>query len=297
MTDRLLLPSDVSEAVGERRSSANLGMLVNRLIPDLSAGGWRQEQIHAHLRDRVAEVWKGKSADIDPALRAHRARLGEAASGVAESHGGYCARFTVKTETNLVIGMGNASVFENGLTLHHTMGFPYLPGSSIKGITSNWLREACLWDETGVSPGEFQLRSGVALQEWEERLTPVFGSQDQRGLAQFWDAFPVRLPGLEVDIMNCHYGPYYEDPGKNPPADWYQPNPVFFLAITPGTEFEGHLLLIPRPGYASDNLKTCWDDAKRWLEGALTAWGVGGKTRKGYGQIASFELKDKATPA
>ncbi len=38
----------------------------------------------------------------------------------------------------LVVGLGNPSVYETSMTLHHIYGIPYLPGSAIKGVTRSY---------------------------------------------------------------------------------------------------------------------------------------------------------------
>jgi len=40
----------------------------------------------------------------------------------------------LKTGYRLAIGLGLPSFFENGITLHHVYGSPYIPGSSVKGL-------------------------------------------------------------------------------------------------------------------------------------------------------------------
>jgi CRISPR-associated protein Cmr6 len=40
----------------------------------------------------------------------------------------------LKTGYRLAVGLGLPSFFENGLTLHHIYGSPYIPGSSVKGL-------------------------------------------------------------------------------------------------------------------------------------------------------------------
>ncbi len=41
-------------------------------------------------------------------------------------------------EWRLIVGLGLPSSLETGITLHHLYGFPYLPGSAIKGVTRGW---------------------------------------------------------------------------------------------------------------------------------------------------------------
>jgi len=52
--------------------------------------------------------------------------------------------FKFKTSTRLVVGMGIPSFFENGITFHHTYGVPYIPASSVKGLSRFSYLAGCL---------------------------------------------------------------------------------------------------------------------------------------------------------
>jgi CRISPR-associated protein Cmr6 len=114
-------------------------------------------------------------------------------------------------EWRLVTGLGSAGVLEgSGMTLHRLYGFPYLPGSGLKGLVRHYL-----WlDE----------RRGDA----DPLITRILGSPGQRGEVIFWDAWPEVWPILEVDIINVHFQEYYaQDWGHSqpvPPADYLSPN-------------------------------------------------------------------------
>jgi len=45
---------------------------------------------------------------------------------------------TLKPDWRLIVGLGNESIYETSMTLHHIYGFPYIPGSAIKGVTRNY---------------------------------------------------------------------------------------------------------------------------------------------------------------
>ncbi len=47
----------------------------------------------------------------------------------------------LKNASRFVTGMGREHPLENGFTWHHTLGVPFLPGSSFKGILRAWYRE------------------------------------------------------------------------------------------------------------------------------------------------------------
>lgn len=44
----------------------------------------------------------------------------------------------LKPDWRMVVGLGNPSVYDTSITLHHIYGIPYIPGSAIKGITRHY---------------------------------------------------------------------------------------------------------------------------------------------------------------
>lgn len=116
--------------------------------------------------------------------------------------------FAFKNVSRFVLGMGIEHPIENGLTWHPTLGVPYLPGSSLKGIVRSWIREEY---------GNKEL----------ENLN--FGSQDGVGELIFFDLLPIQPVRLAREIMTPHYGKYYQE--KAIPGDWESPVPIQFLAV------------------------------------------------------------------
>lgn len=109
---------------------------------------------------------------------------------------------------------------------------------------------------------------------------PIFGSQDEKGNIVFYDAYLLSTDKnlFEMDIINVHYQPYYQDPANNPPADYYNPVPNNFLTIPAGVKFR--ILLTVRHG-GKDLLKT----SSEWVKAALSDFGIGAKTAVGYGEM------------
>lgn len=172
----------------------------------------------------------------------------------------------------IAIGLGNESVYENGFTFHPTYGIPYLPGTSLKGMTRHW---------------------AVANGKDKKLIEQIFGNENRpdiktedirQGRIIFFDAYPAELKEsmLQPDIMNNHYPEYYE--GKKPPADWLSPRPIFFLTMKE-VEFRFLLGVIPRGGAQEEGDKKLLDTAKKWLENALFESGIGAKTAVGYGRM------------
>src|SRR5699024_884712 len=113
------------------------------------------------------------------------------------------------------------------------------------------------------------------------------GDDGKRGALIFWDAFPV-LPrtaeSLAPDVMTPHQTHYYRD--GEAPHDSGQPNPILFVTIPPGAQFEFFVdcktsLLAPELA-ASNRWQTLLQDA---FEYAFDWLGFGAKTAVGYGQM------------
>ena len=57
---------------------------------------------------------------------------------LVEAHGGRWRVF--RTTSRFVTGLGRRHPVENGFAWHSTLGVPYLPGSSVKGMVRAWTR-------------------------------------------------------------------------------------------------------------------------------------------------------------
>ena len=174
--------------------------------------------------------------------------------------GGRIGVFT--TESGFVTGLGRSHPVENGFAWHPTLGTPYLPGSSVKGLVRAWARE------------QADPRSDP------ETLTRVFGESDRAGEVRFLDAVPTNPVKLDADVMTPHYGSWSED---DPPGDWRSPNPIPFLTTASGASFL--FGFIPdRPATSGDREKDL-DAVSEWLCDALQWTGGGAKTAVGYGRF------------
>jgi CRISPR-associated protein Cmr6 len=214
-------------------------------------------------------------------------------------------KFRLKTAYRLVIGAGYPSFIENGFLFHHVYGIPYIPGETLKGLARTVfilsVAEA-VKEETKLSNIEKQLSEEVevisyqipkkiniilddyAIENPVETFRKIFGSKKRRGQVIFFDAYPVKFnpsEHFEADIMNSHYGEYYQS-GKVP-ADWLNPNPIHFLALKEGIDFEFSLGLAPLEPMEDNEEKLLLETARKLLEVGLKNFGVGNKKRKGYG--------------
>ena len=182
----------------------------------------------------------------------------------------------LKNASRFVTGMGREHPLENGFTWHHTLGVPFLPGSSFKGILRAWYRESC---------GEIvQNKKGDEIWQENEQTERWFGSQE-KGVGKFicLDMLPLEKPRLVVEIMTPHYGPYYQDEsGKTAPGDWHNPVPIPFLAVEAGTSWQ--VAIIPGPSHRTIDQSELEKLEKR-IPLALSCLGAGAKTAVGYGRF------------
>lgn len=168
--------------------------------------------------------------------------------------------FVYALRSRMVIGLGGADVREVGFSFHR-MGFPYVPASSLKGLT----RAAAL------------LLCHSSQEEVDALLGASVSEEGQAGQVLFLDAIPFLSPEdkalLEVDVLNPHFPDYYQQEGKTEPTEWQDPNPIFFLGVPAGTAFcfglIGEQSRVERVG--------------AWLERGLRELGIGAKTTLGYG--------------
>ncbi len=179
------------------------------------------------------------------------------------------------TQSRFVTGLGREHPVENGFTWHHTLGTPYLPGSSVKGVLRDWVEH---WQDSNGDGGNKALVAN---------LFGSAGSESKIGSLICFDALPVKPVKLEAEVMTPHYSEYYQDKGThNPPADWYSPVPIPFLTVAASQKFI--FGIAPRRGTAVD-LAVVF----QWLDQALEILGAGAKTASGYGSflpVISFDI-------
>ncbi|MEO0224185.1 MAG: type III-B CRISPR module RAMP protein Cmr6 [candidate division WOR-3 bacterium] len=200
----------------------------------------------------------------------------------------------ISTQSRLIIGLGSQHVLETSITLHHILGVPYIPGSALKGVC----RAVAFWklaESKGIQIQEEFYKELVKDDEEILKYQLLFGAQNFKGLLLFLDAYPTENNSqiFDLDIMNVHYPSYYE--GKSAPGDWENPRPIFFLVVKEGVEFQFNVLFDDfRWEKIKDNfsekVKNCVEDLIRnqkffgeILKEALCEFGVGSKTRLGYG--------------
>jgi len=227
---------------------------------------------------------------------------------IYENAGFIVINYEAELKSPLITGIGQTHPNEVGMVFDHTMGIPFIPASSVKGIVrfahmlelikSEDLDEYKKTDKDGEYIDESNLKTkipaifgGDADEEGEKKTKKL------KGKVIFLDAYPEKKPDLHVDIMNPHYGDYYRDEnvktppadcdenGKTPPADYLDPTPIKFLTVKQGTKFIFKAIL-PKDSGLLQPLKTAF-------ENVLKDEGVGAKTAVGYGRFEIQNNKEK----
>ncbi len=180
--------------------------------------------------------------------------------------------FELTTQTRLVVGLGSGSVLETSIKLHHIYGIPYIPASAIKGVLRAYrIWKLADWNEERFKEIERRVDENKPSSEEEDKITKIFGNQQQKGNLIFLDAYPISFEGFDIDIMNPHFPDYYDK--DKPPADWQNPNPITFLTIPEGTTFE---FFFKNSEIYDRNLESDLKEAFKYI-------GIGAKTALGYG--------------
>jgi|Deesub1362A_J573_1020465.scaffolds.fasta_scaffold03404_3 CRISPR-associated protein Cmr6 len=182
----------------------------------------------------------------------------------------------------LIVGLGHESVYETSMTLHHIYGIPYIPAQSIKGVLRSFIINRLFAKN---NEGEIDLENAEKRALKDPGFKFIFGDEKQQGKVRFFDAYPASEPGIELDIMNPHYGPYYKGEEKYP-GDYYNPVPVTFLTVR-DVEFIIYFGIKQGDNKAIEEGR--FEGQKPlavilyWLKKALKEHGIGAKTAAGYG--------------
>ncbi len=270
-----------------------------------------RKEREAHVAEKIANIGR-----VDSAL----ARVGSAnairfLADIGKSFQGQVVTFEATLGSRMMVNLAGGVVENAGIALDRCFGLPLIPGSAVKGIS----RVQALW-EIHEATGQEKLRllrlamllfgfgahdlkpkgdigwAGGAQQVKD--IAVEIGAQDFKGCACFLPAYPTSTPTLVVDMVNPHYPEYYS--GRRQRAeDNESPIPNYFPAVEAGSSFGFAVLLnrVPQdPNLAAADLL---NQAKEWLERAVTRKGVGAKTAAGYGwfELGRREVSASVAPA
>lgn len=169
-----------------------------------------------------------------------------------------------------ITGLGQPHPVENGMSWHMTLGVPFLPGSSVKGMVRTWAE----WENGKQNREEVQRIFGPESEAQEKHIGTVI----------FFDALPREPVKLDTEMITPHYGPYYQRLAEYP-GDWFDPVPIPYLTVAPNQVFI--FAIAPRDAQKEEHLQDL-KRVKKWLQQALKWCGAGAKTSTGYGR---FEIE------
>ena len=194
--------------------------------------------------------------------------------------------FTAILESRMMVNQAGGMLENAGLCLHRHFGYPFIPGSAVKGIARH-----AAWSEWNAAQDE------EARMSRAKRVADVFGfptgdsSLDhylasihydvrKQGSIAFLSAVPVKRASLVSEILTPHGG-----------NDWTDPVPSAFPAVEKGTEFRFSIVPLRNGG------RQLAEDALRFLKTGLVKNGAGAKTNAGYGwfSIEGFQLENEDT--
>lgn len=241
---------------------ANAGLELDRYLAQAVGGD------NAALHRLLGRVCQASPSDVYAAAYDRWVK-------VLNGWGAEVARDFFEVSDRLVVGLGNESVRESGVTLHHTYGVPYIPGSALKGLARRYAGAALMAEAAAAADPD------AAADVARQQLEALVGSTGNAAFFTFFDAWYV--PGsapqdhpLQPDVITVHHPTYYGSRGTkgHGPWDFDDPTPVPFVR-----EAGTYLVAVRGPG-------PDWTEfALATLEHALAEWGVGAKTAGSYGRL------------
>lgn len=295
----LPVPKETQSAFRDNNStSENAYLLLNRFLEG------KNERNKSFDTQKTQEELYSKIQGISFDFKPHVMRTRRLLDRLSDT-GLHVRSFELSTVTRIVVGLGDTNALEVGFTLHPLYGFPYIPGSSLKGLCRTWLEigentfdgkeiideedlNKAISNESRVVFGSF-VKDPKEPKKIDEDIFEAYNQDNQSsnklGDVIFLDSLPSDETkfGFEIDIMNPHYSKYYSEPGKHPPGDWYSPVPIKFLTLKPETTFLFSLV--------SRNEESLVK-AKKWLISGLSDLGIGAKTSSGYGLFSETDLEE-----
>lgn len=240
---------------------------------------------------RIAEKRDGehlKKEEIDAVVKTH-GRHAESAKPFAPPG---ARTLVMKLGGRLIVNQAGGIIGNAGLCLHRHFGYPYIPGSAVKGCARHaaW----CRWDDAETAGEKADLARRIALTfgypTGDNRLDGLLkaaGIEACAGSVAFLPAMPHGKTALVTDIVNCHHKDYYaRKEGKGERAtDDESPVPNFFPAVEAGASFvfavvpvRGRAAVVERAhGFSPAEF------ALDMLREAVELHGIGAKTAAGYG--------------
>lgn len=232
---------------------------------------------------------------------ASNARISNAEYESLKAHHYRCAvgklhlSFSAKTASRMQIG-SNDNVLESRVLLHRLYGFPYIPGSLLKGIAlAAFFHEKKLVGK--VNNKDIPLNSTTLNQlrkDYPKLFTkdilenigdlfgvpaiPHLGLNEKAGKVIFLDAWPEEIDDiLDLDSWTVHYPKYYNEANTSEyPSDEDSPNPLLQLCVKKDKQFR--FVLLAKKKEHEGLMK----QARDYLQIGLEHLGIGAKPDYGY---------------
>lgn len=233
------MPSTTADAI-KKISKGNFGLIFNKYVPIVINGDlkkrWKTcdgtgntaEAVTYYAR-QANETYGNNDILKESILKKHLAQ--KQYCDFMKNKGYDSVVFHAKLISRFITGIGQSHPNEIGMCFDHTLGIPYIPASSLKGAVrfSNAVRLAGLKEFSGKD----------SFNDEDDSLTlSMFGGIAAKGEVVFLDAYPIKAPKMITEIINPHYGNYFDPNDKTDyPDDHHNPVPVKFLAVESGTEF------------------------------------------------------------
>ena len=289
---------------------ANTGLIFERYTQfgignNLESPWFSKESLNTQVKDENFKRIIDNASKVDVKLLNAWNTRWQAAARTARAE-----IISASTEWRFIPGFGQKNSLEIGFAFHR-YGFPYLAGTSVKGITRtaavikiaellNSERLQKLEDafNIDVDPEEDEILAvqnhlEINSSAWNQaqkdlvlQFRAIFGTENSAGRAIFFSAIPEQLPKLERDILTPHFGKYYKGNNQEYPTDGDNPIPVGFLTVAAGQPFR---FAIGWRGLLNTNLR---DKAVEWLKFGLSEIGAGAKTTGGYGYFRVAETAE-----
>ncbi len=281
-----------------QRQSCHVGLWLDKYLKEQYIVG---ENVAGSPKEKQAKSARSthlKAAEKSPIPEGYKEAYERWEHGLKEAG---CMTTTAEVEGRMIVGLGDKNPLEIGITLQHTWGAPYIPGSALKGLASATAARLIAgedWQRTKPHPADAKTKGiskeadptvgskqGASVAE-KTSADILFGYTERMGAIIFHDAWWIPRGAsfpLHLDVMTVHHPEYYQQTRPEaPPSDTDSPNPVSFLSVNG----------IYRIALEGD---PAWCNvAYDLLQIGLKELGVGAKTHSGYGRLKLGLLEDNS---
>ncbi|WP_344968009.1 type III-B CRISPR module RAMP protein Cmr6 [Salinactinospora qingdaonensis] len=195
------------------------------------------------------------------------------------------------------------------MSLHGTLGWPHIPGSTLKGAAAAWARRqqkpaerrAAVFGGVAATPGRPDDKpdpvpaTGEVEGDELDAEAPADPGDDSDpdaagttpGTVRFLDALPkpnaAPKDRLQVhsDVITPHHSAYHTQEQPQAPGEHEQPRPLPFLSLS-------GVFVADLVGDDPDTTET----AAAWLAEACDDHGIGARTSAGYGYLTATDNVD-----